>query len=155
MDHQDAPENDIFAVGSFLQSLPMAAEDVRPEDVSWLFDMLKDPQVAGQFNTKLVSRVAEQLGSQIVARPATFLPRLAEVLAVYWERDDLLDPLQALDAEQATWLKTLRNNNPETPAPATPRLLTSSDQSTSLLLQMGDACPATTCTSQDLDDQWH
>lgn len=114
----DSPENDLFAVGSFLQALPQAADEVRLEDVEWLIAMMRDPDVAGQYTTKLMSSVAENMGSQSIVRPADFLVRLSAVLAVFWERDDLLDPDSPLDAEQAAWLRTLRKLHPENPAPA-------------------------------------
>lgn len=96
------------AIRQFLLELPAAADKVAYDEYPWLLDQLRDPDLVSHLTTKLATAVAAALGSTKVCSPADLLAKLPPVLAVHWERDDLLLPSDQLNDEQSVWLKSFQ-----------------------------------------------
>ena len=123
MEDQELPsyteysEPNVTAIYNFLYDLPRSIHEVDPEDRPWLVEQLRDTELHDHYTTKFVSQVSDRLGSTVILKPATFLPKLATTLAIFWELDFLLLPDDQPDAQQALWLRSLQGVDPsgETP----------------------------------------
>ena len=103
------------AVISFLGALPLAALRVQPADLPWLLTQLRTEELASQITTRLASTVAKNLGSTTLFTPPELLPRLADSLAIVYDRDDLvLGDIK--DKDVTLWVATLQQMTGEDPS---------------------------------------
>ena len=102
------PEPAQGAVLNFLEALPGAATHLRPEELPWILDQLRDPAVASLLPTRLASALAKNLGSTILMTGAEYLSRVADALAVVWGQDEKVTG-DLKDRELALWVGTIQS----------------------------------------------